>query len=159
MPLSYGKGASIQMAKLFWGIFRYLLVSLIIMVLALSVATNQFPPPIFKIVKQIREAMVLVDMSQANMALLKAQEEKMKVLREIERDSPLRDFSAAPEIELPQLLKSKNLNEPPVPSFSEQADRKIKSLEYEVAYLKAKLSRAESEVQELRNQIATSVKK
>jgi hypothetical protein len=126
-----------ELASVSWVAFRYVLVSLTVMLVTLSVVTKQFPPPVMSVYHSLKNANSMLDLGGSTSIISKAKMDREKLMKEIEEDQKTTGNGNAPQgqaVVVPE------------------AEQKIKSLEYEVALLKSKLYRAEWEAQQLRTQ-------
>lgn len=127
------------MREVLSSILKYGLASVVVMLLTLSVSTGHFPPPVLDIYKSVKAVNRDLDLGGSMSVMAKAQTDREKILSEIDQvqQEPLNGVS------LPA----------PVPNRLQEAEKKIQALEYEVARLKSRLRRAESEANQLREQV------
>jgi len=105
------------------------------MLAGLCLMTGKFPPQLGEIYKSFSEFQSSMDLSKNMTKIAKSQEAKKEIMKELEQ--------------IEQIQNAPLGNQPSVIVVDPQA--KIRALEYEVAYLKSKLARAQWEAQNAQN--------
>jgi hypothetical protein len=114
------------MGRVCWNGIRYLAFSAAMLFAVLSLTTGQFPPPVIEIYKSLSQNKDSMDLSKNLQNIQQSKIDHEKLLNEINNsDAPAVDRS-------------------PASAAPVDVNETVKSLEYEVAYLKAKVSRLEA---------------
>jgi hypothetical protein len=125
---------------------KYTLVSMALMFISICFVTGNFPPPLIQIWKIAKQMQGQLNLGNSTVQLLQGRQETARLLQQIEEiDKQAFQGSSGYHVAAQgQDDDSAQLNPPA------ETSEKIKALEYEVAYLKAKLARTEWEMREIK---------
>jgi hypothetical protein len=138
--------------KLLWLCGKYLGICALLMLGLLSFATGKFPPPITEVYENLRSFQSIMNIGKATRSLASAKEQQNQILSALEdQNLPMPEPGAQTAEQAPQQDVKPGLG------INVVSDKeRIKALEYEVALLKAKLARAESEASKVQVQQASA---
>lgn len=122
--------------------FRYVAVTAIIALITMSFLAGKFPPPVKEMYSKFRALQSSVKIEDVTFGLKQIQNQKQTYLQQIESEE-LNQVS-------PESVQSGNINLKP--------EDKIKALEYEVAYLKARLQASEWQNEQLKKQLPSNTR-
>lgn len=131
----------------FLGFFKYIFACSLLVLGSMVLLTGRFPPPVTDLYKSVTRFQSSMDIGKNMAQFAKAQEERRSLMEELEREEAISDGRAP---------ASTTTGKPGRPAGEPAFDpyERIKVLEYEVAYLKSKLARAEWEVNNLKTRQA-----
>ena len=132
--------------KILWLCGRYLGVCAILVFGLMSLATGKFPPPVKDVYQSLQAFQSSINIGKATRGLASAQAQQKQILAALEDNGTPMPESGA-QVEDQTQPKDANVVGMGVNAVSDK--ERIKALEYEVALLKAKLARAESETYQL----------
>jgi hypothetical protein len=140
--------------RIVWLVTRYFLVCGLITLATMSITTGKFPPPvkdIYKSMGQLQSTYSSVNLAESTANIAKARETQKQVFAMLDNV----DSGNAPPPNLHQIqdtdpvANESGKRETASAGVNTVTDKeRIKALEYEVAYLKAKLARAEWETRQ-----------
>lgn len=134
-----------ELSKVALSGLKYLLVSVLFSLAVLSFVTGKFPPPIKEFYQTLSQFQSSMNISKAGAQIAKAKIDQDAMLKKLDEDS------------INAKSGTNEYGNPTDPLLFLQ--KQVKSLEYEIALLKSKLNRAESESDQLKAQLDLKVKK
>ncbi len=139
-----------------WFCIRYLAACVLGTLGIMSLASGKFPPPVKEIYQNISNIQQAVNLSETTAKIAKARGEQRQIMDFLDNvdDEGAKRPSVKPAAAVAGAESRTVVDENGQQVASDK--ERIKALEYEVAYLKAKLARAEWEIRQAQSRQATA---